>query len=53
MNAPHGARIGAMVGFATTFVLSIVLWAFEGDEGDEGDIGSAPVWWEVHPRDRW
>jgi hypothetical protein len=40
--APSRARTGAMVGFATTFVLSIVLLAFEGNEGD---ISSAPVWW--------
>jgi hypothetical protein len=42
MRAPSRARTGAMVGFATTFVLSFVLLAFEGDEGD---ISSAPVWW--------
>jgi hypothetical protein len=41
-NAPHRARTGAMVGFATTLAMSIVLGAFEGDEGD---IASAPVWW--------
>ena len=36
------AWAGALVGFMTTVVLTILLLAFQGDEGD---IDSAPVWW--------
>lgn len=38
----HRAWTGAVLGFVTSVVLTIVLSSFQGDEGD---IDSAPVWW--------
>ena len=39
---PHRALTGSVVGFVSTFALTIVLLFFQGDEGD---ISSAPIWW--------